>query len=177
MDDLIADLNGSTVFSKSDLSNAHHQVELGESSWHIRTFVTHASLFRYKRLLFGVNAASELFQKAISDLTSIPGVKNLSDNIIIYGRNQISHDSSLRSTLEHLQNAGARLNREKIPFSVRELNFFGHIFSENGVSPDPEKVSVRVKCTLTSVGEVRSFLGMTVCAEIHPTLRHNQWAT
>ena len=145
MDDLIAGLNGSTVFSKLDLSNAYHQLELGESSWHITTFATHAGLFRYKRLLF---RASELFPKAISDLLrGIPAVKNLSDNIIIYGHDQISHDSSLRSTLECLQNAGARLNREKCLFSVWELIIFGHIFSENGVPPDPEKVSAIVKFT------------------------------
>ena len=105
-------------------------------------------LFRYKRLLFGVNATSELFQKVISGLLGgIPGVKNLSGDIIIYGCDQISHYSSLRSILERLQNVGARLNREKRLFSVRELTFFGHIFSENGVSPDPEKVSAVVKCT------------------------------
>ena len=148
MDDSIAGLNGSTVFSNLDLSNAYHQLELGESSRHITTFAIHAGLFRYRRLLFGVKAASELFQKAISDLLrGIPGVKNLSDDIIIYERDQISHDSTLRSTLERQQNAGARLNREKCLFSVRELTFFGNIFSENGVSPDPEKVFAIVKCT------------------------------
>ena len=163
MDDLTADLNGSTVFNKLDLSNAYHQLELGEPSRHITTFATHAGLFRYKHLLFGVNTASELFQKAISDLLrGIPGVKNLSDDIIIYGCDQISHDSSLKSTLEHLQNAGARLNRRKCLFSVQVLTFFGHIFRENGVSPDPEKVSAIVKCTpSTSAGKVRLFLGMT----------------
>ena len=123
IDDLIVDLNGSTAFSKLYLSNAYHQLELGESSRHIRTFAIHAGLFRYKRLFFGVNAASELFQKAISDLLrGILGVKNFSDNII-YGRDQISHDSNLKSTLERLHNAGARLNREKCLFSVQELTF------------------------------------------------------
>ena len=162
MDDLIADLNGSTVFSKLDLLNAYHQLKLWKSSRHITTFATHAGLFRYERLLFGVNAASELFQKAISDLLrGIPGVKNLSNDIIIYGRDKISHYSSLRSTLERLQNAGAKLNKEKWLFSVRELIFFGPIFSENGVSLDSEKVSAIVKCTPTSVGEVWSFLDMT----------------
>ena len=108
------------TFSKLDLSNTYHQLELGEFSKHITTFATHAGLFRNKRLLFGVNAASELFQKAISDLLKgIPDVKNLSGDIIIYGRDQISHDSGLRSTLERLQNAGARQNREKCLFSVR----------------------------------------------------------
>ena len=79
MDDLIADLNGSTVFSKLDLSNAYHQLELGESSRHITTFATHARLFCYKHLLFGGKAVSDL-------LRGIPGVKNLSDEIIINGR-------------------------------------------------------------------------------------------
>ena len=131
MDNLIADLNGSMVLSKLDLSNAYHQLEIRESSRSITTFATHAGLFRYQRLLFGVNATSELFQKAISNLLrSIPGVKNLSDDII-YRRDQTSHDSSLRSTLECLQNAGDRLNREKAFFSVRELTFFGHILCEN----------------------------------------------
>ena len=129
MDDLIPYLNGSTVFSKLDLSNAYHQLELGESSKHITTFATHAGLFRYMRLLFGVNAASELFEKAISDpLSGIPGVKNLSEDIIIYGRDQISHDSSLRSTLERLQNAGAKLNREKNPFFCARTNLLWTYF-------------------------------------------------
>ena len=57
VDDLIADLKNSTVFSKLDLTNAYHQLELEESSRYITTFSTHAGLRRYKRLLFGVNAA------------------------------------------------------------------------------------------------------------------------
>ena len=60
---------------------------------------------------------------------------------------------------------------------MREQTFFELIFRENGVSPDPEKISAIVKCTPTSLGEVWSFLGMTVCDEIYPTLHHDQWAT
>ena len=89
MDGLIADLNGATVFSKSDLSNAYHKLELGESSRHITTFATHARLFRYKRLLFGVNAASELFQKGnFRPCLRHPRCQNLSDDIIIYRRDK-----------------------------------------------------------------------------------------
>ena len=61
VEDLMSDLNSSTVFSKLDLSNAYHQLELDESSRYITTFTTHVGLRRYKRLLFGVNAASEIF--------------------------------------------------------------------------------------------------------------------
>ena len=51
--DLMADLNSSVVFSKLDLSNAYHQLELDEESRYITTFSTHVGLRRYKRLLFG----------------------------------------------------------------------------------------------------------------------------
>ena len=163
VDDLIADLNSSTVFSKLDLTNAYHQLELEESSRYITTFTTHVGLRRYKRLLFGVNAASEIFQKIISDLLSdIPGARNLSDDIIIHGKNQADHDKSLKKTLQRLQEKGAKLNKEKCIFSVNKLTFFGHVFSDKGVSADPEKVKTIINTEpLKNVGQVRSFLGMT----------------
>lgn len=163
LDDLISDLNGSTVFSKLDLSSAYHQLELAEESRFITTFSTHVGLRRYKRLLFGVNAASEIFQNAISELLSdIPGAKNLSDDIIVHGKTQDEHDEALKSTLKRLDERGAKLRKEKCVFSVPELTFFGHVFNKEGVSPDPEKVkTINESSPPKTVHEVRSFLGMT----------------
>ena len=62
LDDVINDLNGSVVYSKCDLQKAYHQLVLSESSRYITTFSTHAGLFRYKRLNFGISSASEIFQ-------------------------------------------------------------------------------------------------------------------
>ena len=67
IDDLVADLNGSTVFTL-DLSSGYHQLEFAKESQHITTFSTHLGLRRYKRLLFGINAASEVFQNTIKEL-------------------------------------------------------------------------------------------------------------
>ena len=53
VDEVLQDLNQSTVFSKLDLTLGFHQVELEEASRAITTFVTHVGLFRYKRLMFG----------------------------------------------------------------------------------------------------------------------------
>ena len=125
LDDLISELNGSTVFSKLDLSNAYHQLELDENSRYITTFATHVGLYRYKRLPFGVNATSEIFQRTISEILSdIVGAKNLSDDIIIHGKTQREHDRALNETLQRLQDHGAKLKREKCIFSVSELTFF-----------------------------------------------------
>jgi hypothetical protein len=88
VDELITDLNGATVFTTLDLASGYHQLELDAECRHITTFTTHVGLRRYKRLMFGINAASEMFQNGIAKLlVGLPGCKNISDDIIVYGRN------------------------------------------------------------------------------------------
>ena len=65
VEDLIVDLNGATVFSKIDLNQGYHQLELDEKFQSITTFSTHIGLFRYKRLSFGINSAAEIFKKSV----------------------------------------------------------------------------------------------------------------
>ena len=162
LDDLIADLNGSKVFSKLDISGAYHQLELAEDSCYITTFSTHVGLRRYKRLLFGVNTASEIFQNAITEiLQGVPGSRNISDDIIVHGKTQAEHDKSLRATLERLHDKEAKLNKDKCVFSVPTITFFGHVFGQEGVSPDPDMIrTINDTPEPTFVAEVRSFLGM-----------------
>ena len=60
VDDVLYQLNGSTIFSKLDLKWGFHQIELEEQSRNITTFVTHKGLYRYKCLMFGISSAPEL---------------------------------------------------------------------------------------------------------------------
>ena len=61
-DHLISDINGSTALSKLDLFKAYHQLELDKASRQVTTFTTHAWYSTLRALLFGVNAAAEIFQ-------------------------------------------------------------------------------------------------------------------
>ena len=86
INDLVADLNGITVFSKLDVSSGYHQLQLEPESRHITTFSTHVGLWRYNLLMFGINPASEIFQNAIEEiLTGLLGCKNIADDIIVFG--------------------------------------------------------------------------------------------
>ena len=58
VDDISFKLNGATHFSKLDLSQAYHQLELDEASRYITTFSTNFGLFRYKRSNYGTNASA-----------------------------------------------------------------------------------------------------------------------
>lgn len=98
IDDILVDLNGATVFSILDLNSGYHQVELAPELRYITTFTTHVGLQRYKRLIFGISSASEKFQATLRDcLEGLDGTRNLSDDIIIFAKDQESHDIRLRN--------------------------------------------------------------------------------
>lgn len=62
VDEITLSISGSKVFSKLDVKWGYHHLVLSPESREITTFATHCGLFRYKRLLFGVNSASEQYQ-------------------------------------------------------------------------------------------------------------------
>ena len=165
LDELIHDLNGATVFSKLDLSSGYHQLELHPSSRYITTFRTHNGLYRYKRLNFGISSASEIFQEHIRKVIShIAPTKNISDDIIIYGKGenaQAMHDRALAETLDALHTNGLTLNLDKCKVNMTSIEYYGMIFSKTGVSPDPKKVQALKELPPPSnVATLRSFLGM-----------------
>ena len=72
-------------------------------------FDTHG-LFGYKRLNFGINSASDVFQKTISSIIAgIPGAKHVSDDIIVYGKNKKEHSIALDKVFNALHRNGLTL--------------------------------------------------------------------
>lgn len=155
-------LNGSSYFSKLDVRQAFHQLPLHETSRYITTFCTHRGLFRYKRLNFGTNAASEIFQHVLeSHLSGLPGVKNIHDDIIIFGKTRNEHDIALKACLKRLSDIGITLKESKCKFLQTEISFFGQIYSKEGIRPDPERIRDIINLEAPStIRDIRSFLGM-----------------
>lgn len=61
-------LRGATYFSKLDITSAYHHVELHPESRSITTFMTDRGLMRFKRLMFGINCAPEIFQRIMTQM-------------------------------------------------------------------------------------------------------------
>ena len=86
IEEVLQDLNGSTVFSHVDLKWGFHQILLAEESRHVTTFVTHHGLYRYTQLTFGITSVPEKYQQIIRDvLRGCEGVTNIADDLIIHG--------------------------------------------------------------------------------------------
>ena len=77
-------LNGATVFSKLDLRSGYHQLTLAPEYRYVTTFVMHQGLWRYSRLNFGTNLASEIVIN--EQIRDIPGALNISDDFIIFSK-------------------------------------------------------------------------------------------
>ena len=163
IDELRHDVNGAKVFSKLDLKHGFHQLELDEDSRDITTFSTHVGLFRYCRLNFGTNSAPEIFHEELrKKLEGIPGVRNIHDDILVTGKNVEDHNRNLKATFQRLRDSSLTLKRSKCSFSQKSIKFFGLVFSEDGISPDPDKVDALQNLrALTNQTQLRSFLGMT----------------
>jgi hypothetical protein len=171
IDDVLNKVNGSTVFSKLDLKCGYHQLLLDEESRYITTFSTHIGLRRYKRLSFGVSSASEIFQSVIEHvIDGVKGAMNLSDDIIIFGADQKSHDKALEEVFQRLAKHGLTVNRSKCELNKTEIEFFGVIFSGQGIGPDPKKIeALKGMSRPTNVQEIQSLLGMVnFCSRFIP---------
>ena len=87
VEEVLQDLTGACVFSKLDLRWGYHQIELDEQSKQYTTFATHTDLYRYKRFMFGVFAAPEIYQHVIQQsFQGRPVVRNISDYIIRHNK-------------------------------------------------------------------------------------------
>ena len=94
-------------------------------------------------------------------LHGINGVRNIADDILIHGATYEEHNKALKECLQRLELHGLTLNLDKCRFLKTHLEFFGLLFSHDGVRPDPKKISAFNNTTTpTTAGEVRSLLGM-----------------
>ena len=146
IDEVMLEMNQSSVYSKLDLRMGYHQIELDEQSRELTTFSTHRGLFRYKRLMFGISAAPEVYQNVVQQtLSGCDGVVNISDDILVHGRSIEEHDERLKKVLSVLADRNLSLNKEKCQFRMSRLTFMGHVLSRHGIGPEQSKVEAMRK--------------------------------
>ena len=92
-------------------------------------------------------------------LNGIPCVKNISDDIYVGGTDKDTHDFHLKQVFHRLHENGLTINLPKCQFRVPTMLFFGHVFSEKGMSADPKKVeALQNVAPPINASEVRSLL-------------------
>ncbi|KAL0884211.1 hypothetical protein ABMA27_016213 [Loxostege sticticalis] len=129
---------------------------------HITTFISSKGLYRFKRLMFGITSAPELFQKILEKmLLKCDGAINFIDDILIYGRTEQEHDLRLQKVLQVLKENNVLLNDDKCLYKVQKVNFLGHELTPDGVRPLNKYIESVAKFRVpNTIEELQSFLGL-----------------
>ena len=125
IDDIFAKLTGGQKFTKIDLRQAYHQMEVEEESQEYLTINTHQELYRYNRLVFGITSAPAIWQRSMDQI--LEGVERTSCilDMIIRGKDDKEHLENLEGVLKSLQANGLRANREKCEFFQTKITYCG----------------------------------------------------
>lgn len=163
IEDNLAHLAHSTVFSTVDGTGAFHVVELEEESKPKTAFSTPWGLYQFKRMPFGLTNAPATYSRLMQvALRKIPTNEALSylDDTLIHSRDVAGHLKSLGRVLEAHREAGLKLQPSKCHLFCREVNYLGHTVSQEGVKPMEDYTRVVSTWPMpTTLTEARSFLG------------------
>ena len=80
---------------------------------------------------------------------------------MVFGCSQKEHDKYLEKVLQGCQERDLRLGLNKCQFNLSEISYYGFVFTNEGMKPDPNKVATLKQAEPPkNASELRSFLGM-----------------
>jgi hypothetical protein len=83
------------------------------------------------------------------------------DDILVYSRSEEEHEEHLCLALQKLREHRLYAKLSKCEFWMKQVAFLGHVISKGGISVDPSKIQDVLSWNApTSVGDIRSFLGL-----------------
>lgn len=164
-DDSLNAVANKKIFSVLDIRKAFWNIEIPENQRSLTTFRCNGSLWRWKRMPFGLKNGSSDFQRILDSI--LGGFRyNICiayiDDLLIFSNDEKEHMEHLELILNKLNEAGLRINGEKCEFFVKETIFLGHKLTTEGIAPDPTKIAKLKEWELPkTVKQLQSFLGFT----------------
>lgn len=160
----LSSLGNSKFFTTLDLTSGFHQIRMKEKDIEKTAFSTNNGKFEFIRLPFGLKNAPSIFQRMINDvLHPLLGKACYVyiDDIIVFGRNKIEHIENLKKVFALLEGANLKVNLEKSKFLKTSVEFLGHTVSQDGIKPDPGKISAIQNIPAPkTLKDLKSFLGL-----------------
>jgi thymidylate kinase len=166
VDDILDGLGKGRYFSKLDLKSAYYQVAIADEESKDKTaFVTPFGTYRFTRMPMGlVNAPAAFARLGNTIFAGLVGkcMFIYIDDIIVWGATFEEMCYNLDRVLQVLAEANLRVAPDKCEFGMQEIAILGHMVSEKGIAPDPDKIRAMVSypCPRTQ-RQVRAFLGLT----------------
>ena len=143
IDELIDELQGSKFFTKIDLRSGYHHIRVKVEDRHKTAFRTHQGLYEFKVMPFGLTNSLATFQSLMNHIFKEQLRKYVLvffDDILVYSPTWDSHLEHVATVLNILKEHQLYAKRNKCSFAQTEVEYLGHIISDQGVMANPKKV-------------------------------------
>lgn len=168
IEEVLPMLSKARIFTTVDAKHGFWQLELDEESSRLTTFWTPFGRKRFKRMPFGIKPAMEIYQRKQNEIVQdLDGVFAMADDILVVGRGETDeealndHNKNWERLLIRLKQENLKLNRDKVKLCLKEVTYYGHVLSKEGVKADPSKISAILNMKVPENKEdVLRFLGM-----------------
>ena len=163
IDEMFSKLGGAKVFSTIDLHSRYYHIGLTHESRAKSAFVVPMGKWEFKCTPFGLSQAPAYFQLLIDKV--LMGCSSFAmgylDDIIIYSKSEEEHLQHLEEIFTRLHKFGLKMKCEKCSFLKKHVQYLGHLVSEKGFEPLPEKLeSIQNMPAPQTAKEVKQFLGL-----------------
>ncbi len=147
------------VFSKLDAKAGYWSIHLDEESSRFRTPF---GRYCWRRLPFGLSVSQDLFQAKMDQiLEGLQGVISIADDVAVCGVDEEDHDRNLISLMERAAETGLVFNSDKCIIKQQSISFFGNLYTDKGIRPDPAKVQdIQKMPAPQSKDDLHRFMGM-----------------
>ncbi|GKE26040.1 putative reverse transcriptase domain-containing protein [Tanacetum coccineum] len=159
IDDLLDQLQGSSVYSKINLRSGYHQLRIKEKDIPIITFRIWYGHFEFQVMPFGLTNAPVVFIDLMNRVCKPYLDKFIIvfiDDILVYFKDEEEHGKHLKIILELIKRERLYAKFSKCDFWLDSVKFLGHVIDRSGVHVDPAKIeAIKNWAVPTTPTEVR----------------------
>lgn len=165
MEDIVTTISQFVYKFKLDIFHAYHNICIRESDIFKTAVITQDYHVEFMRVMFGLVGGPAIMSKVIKSTYGQlynEGVRAYFDDITGGANTLKEHLQLLRKVFDVTRQKKLKLNKDKCIFLEKEIPLFGKIVGYKEEKVDPKRTSaVDQYDTLSTIGEVRSFLGFT----------------
>lgn len=154
-------MQGASVYTTLDLTNAFHRFKVHNRDQHKLSFTFNDIKYCFIGCPFGLKHISERYNAVLKRLLyGLPYVASFVDDIVIFSNSLEEHAQHVQTVIDKLTSVNLILNREKCHFAQRCVYLLGYCVSAAGRALDPRKVTNVSNWPTPKTGnDIQRFLG------------------
>ena len=135
-------LRNCKYYGSVDVKESYFQIGICEETSNLCVISTPIGILRFKTLPMGASPSGDILDQRMAILLKdCHHSINVRDDIIFGSETMEGLFTEYEKILEAMKKNGLTLNKQKVKFGLLEIDFFGQIFSANGMKPSKKRIA------------------------------------